>query len=234
MIYGLIICAGKQSRFKSDIPKALVEFNGKSLLDVNISNMSPFCDEIHVVCSYENEHFFTCKNKIVISSGKGSGDAVWQALEHLNVKDGDSCYIMWGDSLQKAALFEQLKLKYNGETIIPCRFEENPYVQVIQKEENKLEIRFSKFKETITAGYHDLSLFYCNALELLSKLREFRSKILDDNGNYVHKHGNEMEFLDVFNETDLPATILDVKNYDDFAFNTIEQFNELKNKMSIE
>ncbi len=227
MIYGLIICAGKQSRFKTDLPKALVDIKGETLLDRNIRVMYPFCDEIYTVCSVENAHYFKQVEKIVIDSGKGSGDAVWQALERLNIKKGDTCFIIWGDSMQQPLIFEKLKKEYNGIALIPTVYEERPYVQIIPTENNRVEVRFSKFNETITSGYHDLSIFYCNAYDLLEALRTLRSMIIDSEGKYVHKHGNEMDFLDAFNETGLRANICVLENYNDFSFNTLEELNSL-------
>ncbi len=227
MIYSLIICAGRQSRFKTDLPKALVDIGGETLLSKNIRAMSPYCDNIYVVCSKENQHFFDYADKIVLDSGKGSGDAVWQALERLDIKDGDTCFVMWGDSLQQPAIFERLVNEYKGNTIIPTVYEENPYVQIIPNGNEGVEIKFSKFNEDITSGYHDLSVFYCNANELLYNLRKFRAKITDKQGKYLHKHGNEMEFLDVFNETDIKTSLLVLNSYKVFSFNTIEELNSL-------
>lgn len=227
MVYGFIICAGRQSRFKSETPKALVNINGKTLLQINQDAISGFCDKIFVVCSVENEAFFNCKNKIVIESGKGSGDAVWQALETIKINSGDTGFIIWGDSLQSSKVASFLKKNYKGKTIIPCVYEKSPYVQIKQKSKDSVMINFSKFGDSITAGYHDLSIFYCDLSELILKLREFGNRIKDAKGNYIHKHGNEMEFLDVFNETDIKVELLEFKQHKDFSFNTVEQLNQL-------
>lgn len=227
MIYGFIICAGKQSRFKTDTPKALVDINGETLLDRNIRAMSSHCDKVFVVCSIDNEHYFKCDNKIAINSGKGSGDAVWQAMERVDIHDGDTCFIMWGDSMPETSIYPYLIKAYTGISIIPTVYEEKPYVQIIPVEDNRAEIRFSKFGEEITPGYHDLSVFYCNAYELLLALRQFQSQITNKTGTYTHKHGNEMEFLDVFNDTDMRVSVKVLKNYKDFSFNTIEELNSL-------
>lgn len=235
MNYGLIICAGKQSRFKSDIPKALVNLNGEILLKRNIKAMKPYCDKIIVVCSIEKQSFFT-KDILLdaelkpIASGKGSGDAVWQILKNMEFKSEDRCYIMWGDSLQKQETYSRLNREYNGVSLIPCKKEEKPYVQIKKTGEFCLEVLFSKFNEQITEGYHDLSLFLCNALELKNKLNEFHDKIVNDRGEYSHKHGNEMEFLDVFNDTNIMADIVEFDEFDEFAFNTVEQFEEKAKK----
>lgn len=227
MVYGLIISAGRQSRFKSDVPKALANVNGKTLLDRNISAMSNFCDKIYVVCSYENQHYFQMNDKIVIHSGKGSGDAVWQAIERIGCSNDDLCYIMWGDCLHTKKIFEVLQSRFTGTTLIPCVKEDAPYVQIMQCNANTVKVSFSKFNEETAEGYHDLSLFYGPMSVILDKLREFRNVIVQPDGNYIHKHGNEMEFLDVFNETDINAEIVDCTGYEDFSFNTIEQLQTL-------
>jgi ASC-1-like (ASCH) protein len=36
-----------------------------------------------------------------------------------------------------------------------------------------------------------------------------------------------MQFLDVFNETDLKAEVVEFKNYKTFDFNTVEEFHAL-------
>lgn len=225
MIYCLSICAGKQSRFKCDTPKALMDIDGKTLIRRNYENAAPYIDKFLVVCSVENQLKFATKNKIVISSGKGSGDAVWQALSLLPLKQGDTCFILWGDCLQEEDVFKKLKNSYTGVSLIPCVKEEKPYVQIIE-DGNGVSVKFSKFNESISAGFHDLSVFYCDAVELLKQLNTFHDKIFHD-GHYQHKHGNEMEFLDVFNDTDMSAKVLEFKNHKDFSFNTIEQFEQM-------
>lgn len=236
MNYGLILCAGKQSRFKSETPKALVEINGSTLLSRNIRAMSSVCDKIYVVCSVEKQKFFTPKKllsaiRMPILSGKGSGDAVWQALNKLDIQVGDKCFILWGDCLQRRETYLRLNNSYNGTTLIPCKKEEHPYVQIMPNGRGGVTALFSKFNEPISQGYHDLSLFCCNALELKLCLNRFHDKIVDRFGSYIHKHGNEMEFVDVFNETDISANVLEFENYDEFAFNTLEQLMSAISKL---
>ncbi len=230
MVCGLIVSAGKQSRFHSDIPKALAKIDGQSLWERNIAAMNSVCDKVFTVCSFDNQHYFDTKDKIVINSGKGSGDAVWQALEKIDCNKYDSCFIMWGDTLHSQDIFLQLSKSYCGVTIVPCVYEQKPYVQVLQSGERKLSVKFSKFNEDICAGFHDLSLFYAPTQVLLEKLRQFRRRLLQENGTYSHKHGNEMEFMDVFNETDIEAVILECKDYKDFSFNTLDELQSLQKK----
>lgn len=238
MTYGIIVCAGNQSRFKSATPKALVEVNGKSLLQYNISALAPFCDEVIVVCSTNNHQHFTknhlgSASKMVILSGKGSGDAVWQALNNLPIKSDDTCFILWGDCLQKSATYARLQNAYQGTNLIPCVREASPYVQICEKSSGGVSAKFSKFNEPITNGFHDLSTFYCNALDLKTHLNQFHDQIADKAGNYTHKHNNEMEFLDVFNDTNIKAQILEFENYQEFSFNTLEQLNSAIKLMNV-
>lgn len=232
MTYGLIMSAGKQSRFERDLPKALVEYNGTTLLDANIKNMLKYCDEVFVICSTENKHWFSGYDRIVIDSGKGCGDAVMQALEILYDRNilwlDDTVFIQWGDCLHDPHVYEIVKDSYTSCCVIPCVFEESPYVQIVPKDGDKVEVKFSKYGEPITKGLHDLSLFYGNGYDLLVHLKKF-ARMIEVDGSYVHPHGNEMVFLDVFNETDLKAFPLVINGYKSFSFNTLEEFNSIMN-----
>ena len=133
--------------------------------------------------------------------------------------------------MQRDSVFKALQQNYKGITLIPCKKEKNPYVQVKQIQNNRLNILFSKFNEPVCEGYHDLSVFCCNAKDLHKHINIFHDKITDLDGNYCHKHGNEMEFLDIFNETNIKAKILEFEKFEEFAFNTVEQFEDLLAKL---
>lgn len=225
MIYGLIISAGKQSRFKTDIPKALSMIDGETLLDINIRHMSKACDRVIVVCSESNAEYFSNYDNIQITSGYGCGDAVMKALEKLKLSYDDYVFIQWGDSMHKSCIYSKLiDESENDKVIIPCVKETKPYVQL--KESNgSIEAKFSKYGEETTEGYHDLSLFYAPALYLLDHLHRFADSIKTDNG-YIHRHNNEMQFLDVFNDTEIKGKIVEIPNYKDFAFNTVDELKE--------
>lgn len=234
MVYGLIIAAGKQSRFESSTPKALMPYGESTLLDINIENMQATCDMVFVVVSFENYEWFNNCTRIIIESGKGCGDAVMQALEMMDLEEDDTVFIQWGDCLHTKQIYQDLRNEYSRNccgVLIPCVYEEKPYVQIIPTYDSKIHVSFSKYDEPITAGYHDLSLFYGNAIELRTHLIKFaesiKSAVFDN--CYKHKHGNEMQFLDVFNETDLKGRIIEYSDYTAFAFNTVEEFNKLVN-----
>lgn len=229
--YGFIIAAGKQSRFNSKIPKALSKVGNSTLLSLNVDNLNLFCDDVYVVCSKENLDYFKNLgyNIIPIKSGKGCGDAVMKALDIKSklFNNLDTCFIQWGDSFQVKETYSKMIKEYSSRVIIPCNLEKNPYVSVEQQGLN-VNVKFSKYGEyTGSEGFHDLSVFYGNVKQILKSLHLFRNKIYKNN-KYVHKHGNEMQFLDVFNETGLNAEILDMKGIKSYSFNTVEELNEIK------
>ena len=204
----------------------MADFYGKPLLDYNMFNMKAVCDKIYVVCNPKNEHFFIDYPHITIKSGLGCGDAVLKALKILNPKKKDTIFIQWGDSIQEMWIYIAIKNKLKKDIIVPCFKCEKPYVQVIP-ELNGIKVRFSKYNEEISSGYNDCGVFYGNAKEIKKKLKEFAKKT-KKNGKYVHKHGNELIFLDMFNETNIKTDVLFMDNYKGFNFNTIDEFNERK------
>lgn len=225
MIYGLFFSAGNQSRFGSQHPKALSSINGRILLDYNIESISPYVDRPYVVCSPNNQHFFNKYDKIVINSGKGCGDAVMEALKVINPKNSDSCYVQWGDSLVDNNLYPLIKT--NEQAIsIPCTLEHNPYVQIIPYN-NTARVKFSKYEPTGEYGLHDQSVFYMPAQFALKELIAFANKITH-NGKYQTKYNNEMLFLDLFNQLDTKALIVQ-NNLKAYSFNTIKELAELNN-----
>ena len=221
MTFGLIIAAGNQSRFKSDTPKALMKIGDKTLLDMNIEVMSKFCDDVYVVVSIQNQIKFFNYKRIAIRSGYGCGDAVYKAINNIPYHAGDKVYVAWGDAYNTELVYKSIPK--DSKCAIPCVIEDFPYVQLT--DDNR--VLFSKYGETVSRGYHDLSLFYFDIQYMNDYLVEFKKKIWYNN-KYNHKHGNEMQFLDVFNETAAKFDIINIKNYRAHCFNTYEEFNKMK------
>ena len=64
----------------------------------------------------------------------------------------------------------RLSLKeYHGDAIIPCIYEEKPYVKLIQRN-SLVKVLFSKYGDYISSGYHDMSLFLCQVNKLYDSL----------------------------------------------------------------
>ena len=230
MIYGLVISAGKQSRFNSEIPKALMPYKGKPLLDYNIEHLKHYCNLVYVVCSHENAHWFSSYDRLIIDSGYGCGDAVVRALKLLPPFDStDMVFIQWGDCLVDSEVYKKCYEISPSSWIIPCQLETNPYVSV---ESNKpfVKVLFSKYGEKVDKGFHDLSVFYGPAQLLLESAQQYIKihPFLEDHYDYP-EHGNEFQFLDLFNETLLKADILDLSYLclKTFSFNTLNEYNKL-------
>lgn len=210
--------------------------NGEPMLDINIRNMQTVCDEVFVVCSNSNRHLFTNYKTLTIQSGYGCGDAVWRAIGKLImlrgiIKKDDLCFIQWGDCFHDTSIYSVIKNAYNGKIVIPCVYENNPYVQIVP-DEDSVKVLFSKYKEPITAGWHDLSLFFGNVCDLMIHLNDFQESIWSDElQKYTHQHGNEFTFLDVFNETPIKAEVLEIKNYTTKDFNTVEEYEQMISKL---
>ena len=226
MTYGLIFSAGKESRFKSDVPKSLSRYKNTTVLDHNIEILSEYCDAIFVVCSNDNKSFFDNYNTITIDSGFGCGDAVLKALTKIDFTPYDKCFIQWGDCIAHRCVVNQIcGMSCDDRVIIPCTIEDLPYVEIMQIDEN-ISVRFKKYNEHTNRGYHDFGLFYFSPAYLFTYLRIFSISISIDD-KYIHKHGNEMQFLDVFNETDIKGKVVEINDCNTISFNTIEELANL-------
>ena len=229
MIFGLIVAAGKQSRFDSSTPKALMPFCDGTVLDHNIKTLKKCCSKVYIITSLENDDkFVNYGNRIPIESGFGTGDAIYKALGIINPSKNDFCYIIWGDSILSERTLDELnsQVLYKSKEIIniACEKDDHPYTGfgIIN---NECVVRFSKYGEDTTGLYHDLSLFCGNARYILDKLIEFRSKIFDGL-NYHHRHGDEMEFLDIFNDVDAIFNLV-LCTGNQASFNTLEEYQKI-------
>ena len=231
MIYGYLICAGNQSRFNSILPKSLqVLSNGETVLDYNIKFLERVCDEVIVVCAASNFAYFSKYNKIVIESGLGSGDAVYKAIgEHTG--ESDYCFIQWGDSMiSSSELFNYINLSSNDYVQLPCKLEDHPYVEIVDKDNFKISVNFTKYGYASRYGYHDMSIFYSNSSYLYGYLSEFKDTFFYN--NQYNTPFKEFEFLDLFNATEIKAKIIDMSttNIEACSFNTVEEFLSIKEK----
>lgn len=234
MIYGFIIAAGNQTRFNDKKPKALVDINGTSCLDINIQNLGIVCDVVIVVCSESNEKYFKDYSRIVIDSGYGCGDAVLKALSQFDFDPEDTCFIQWGDCfVDKSEFYKRVINKYNNKynIIIPCNYETQPYVKISQHISGLISVQFSKYGEIENEenGFHDMCVFYGDANILKFYCNYFKDKFYSRlNNKYYHKHGDEFNFLDIFNDTHIKGRILNIKHkYKCYSFNTEDEYNQI-------
>ena len=232
MIYNFIMCAGKQTRFESELPKALMPYKDSTILQSNIDFSLQYCDKVVVVASLENYSYFEKFKSdnvdvIKIQSGFGCGDAVLRALSLYYTTSKDTCFIMWGDSIQNdKKVFIQSLLKYRDNIIIPVVYEKEPYVQIRHSHFNACKVYFTKYGEHTHGGWHDLSIFFGSCNILRSNLFQLRNKLWKKD-HYEHKHNNEMLFLDMINEVPGNYKIVIIEDHKDLSFNTLEQYNNL-------
>lgn len=225
---GLIFSAGKETRFDDDKPKALSMIGDVCLLDYNIGILKRHCNHVYVVCSPSNECWFFNYETIVIRSGNGCGDAVYKALRQLK-----SCNVIiaWGDCVLNDDVVSRMLETSNEESntlYIPCVYEERPYVSLCLDEDNNVRVYFGKYGETTSPCFHDYGCFVSNRDYLLGFLEEFHARFFDySTMSYKHKHGNEMQFLDVVNETDINTRIIEL-NIKASSFNTIEELKRIE------
>lgn len=241
MIYGFIIAAGNQTRFDSEEPKALSRIGDLTCLDINIHNLGSLCDCVYIVCSTDNESYFKDYTRIVVDSGFGCGDAVMKALKEFKFEVDDTCFIQWGDSISDYRLYKKVKKNfdfYRGlyDVIIPCEWDNNPYVRISKPVDSLfVKVEFSKYGEVKEAGLHDLSIFYGRPSSIKFGCDVFCSDHLnlkDGYTHYNHKHGDEFNFLDMFNEEDITSTVYFTYNrYNSYSFNTVEEYKEIEKEI---
>lgn len=229
---GIILAAGKQTRFNSDIPKALNLYDNKTVLEHNISILEKYVDEIYVICSdwsidkfkalnIENDKI----NVVSIDSGHGCGDGVMKSLKL--IKEYADILLLWGDSIQDDLVVSRLVDSYRGYCLVPVVMEEKPYVQFKAGEKHFIHnVLFSKYNHKIDdEGYHDLSIFMFDKELIYKKLYTMHKKYW--NGESYKTKSGELVFLDIFNENKNLGKILKMSNVKAKSFNTLEEFNKI-------
>lgn len=229
MTYGIILAAGKQTRFTNDKPKALANVTmGISLLELNIEVMSRYVDQIIVICAQEffNEFMSVTGNRaliVPITAGGGCGFATLKALEEINPQYEEKVFLIWGDSIQlNLPLYETCLDHYNGRFLMPVELQESPYVSIIADENGIIEdVKYSKFDGPQKNGWHDFSLFLFHGWLIKKQLY-----------NLIDRNGEKL-FLDLFVQKSTRQTILGeifpVKGFNsNNSFNTLEELQKIK------
>lgn len=246
---GIILSAGYQTRFDSIIPKSLMMYDDNlNILQKNIETMSKFCDIIYVIIN--NKSIDDVYKSVIdeynnvelvkINSGLGDGHAVYESLKQINklseFKRKDRVFLIWGDSIQDDEnLFSSTLSEYNSSFTLPVKYEHEPYVQFIVDYGNVVKVKFKKFNDEITSGYHDYSLFLFNPNIMLNVLKLHDEKYWNENKKtYIHRNG-ELVFLDILNEhVDklFPHVVImdNIGKTSINAFNTISEYNKLINR----
>ena len=225
MIY--FIAAGKGSRMKSDLPKALHDVNGEPNL---VRNVKLLKEDYRVVVNRGQFKLFSeyvpAKNILEIDSGLGSGHAIMQ----IPLKDND--IVIWGDAvIVDPKIIDEIKGQDGF--AIPLKRVKNPYVNFLCDKNLKVqETLFAKYGETSKTGLQDCCIF---------KVTQKSRQQLEDLHNAIWKgryitESNEFEYLYLmhykFNIND-PANgyITEYPNAIE-SYNTKEELNKIEKKIN--
>lgn len=225
MIY--FIAAGKGSRMKSDLPKALHDVNGEPNL---VRNVKLLKEDYRVVVNRGQLKLFSeyvpAKNILEIDSGLGSGHAIMQ----IPLKDND--IVIWGDAvIVDPKIIDEIKGQ-DGFSI-PLKRVKNPYVNFLCDKNLKVqETLFAKYGETSKTGLQDCCIFKVTQ-KSRQQLEDLHSAIWK--GRYITE-SNEFEYLYLmhykFNIND-PANGY-ITEYPDAieSYNTKEELNKIEKKIN--
>jgi NDP-sugar pyrophosphorylase family protein len=238
---GIILAAGNQKRFLSDIPKPLVSLVDETILEMNIKAMRHYVDYIFVVVNPFTQFLYKQVidkyldvELLPIFSGLGCGHAALSALER--IRDYPSAIMIWGDSIQNQfEIYDELVSRNPfGKMYIPVVEELDPYTNFIFDHGSGIHtVEFKKRGQVSpeSLGWHDLSIFYFDtglARVLLLKLHEKYWN--EERQDYDMIHGRELTFLDIFNtelsfygRTDF-GKVIKMDGVKSQSFNTIEEF----------
>lgn len=246
MTYTMILAAGKQTRFESDIPKCLYPYKGDpryTILEKNIETAHAYGTQVMVVVNIENDNskIYDIVNRInkkntymlgvglyviEIKSGKGTGHAIYETLKNLIINNNDKCFLMWGDSIQdKLDLYVECYQGYNGIMTVPLRKEEKCYMKFDVDEDTYLITGAHKPIEPIL-GYHDYSFFLFNMSHMFNMLSVYVSMSTSTIYNNIQLQP-EIDFIQLFNFCPNVFNVILPEFSSINAFNTIEEYEKL-------
>lgn len=238
---GIILAAGKQSRFNGNGQKALQTRKKQTILDINIKSLLKVCNRVCIVFNeYSDIEYMKIIKKydhvhpIIIDDPRGTGDTLYKTIYAINkifkIDNNDFGLLIWGDSIHISEdLFRQSinNIKNINDIIVPGEKQKHPYTGfLVNKNLNILNVLFSKRGDNtnIKGIYHDFSTFVFE----LNHTQKILSQFISEN-----KY-DDFDFLDIFNIKTLNVNgrILPISNLSsNNSYNTIEEFNNLiKNK----
>jgi bifunctional N-acetylglucosamine-1-phosphate-uridyltransferase/glucosamine-1-phosphate-acetyltransferase GlmU-like protein len=240
-----IIAAGKGSRMKVNVPKALVPITDEPCLTTTLQQLGSKFDKVVIVTNKDiqdqwSAYFAETKAKypellnnvhnVPISSGLGDGHAVLWGLVDAHaqkIEVSDDIVIAWGDVFfSNPEIIDELLSHpmYWHSGVVPAVLKPNPYVTLLVDEDMEcMSADFSKYGENHSSGLHDQSVFRFKKSILHEALYDLHNAFWK-NGRYITQ-GGELSMLYVFHHlynTDQPVTVYQT-DYPTLSFNTPEE-----------
>jgi 2-C-methyl-D-erythritol 4-phosphate cytidylyltransferase len=198
MNVGIILAAGKSSRFNNSIPKQLYTINGKSIINHSIDILNQLLDEVIIITNSTCYSQIITNNEILVNDVDDRIKSIKTALDYLN---DDYSNILIHDAArpfitkdcinnliesQKNNFHSQYylpivnglaKIGESGSWEIPNRDE---YIQLCSPQITNFKLFKSIFREYIESN------IYCEVLPIVSKLKYDYNLILGDD-KYLRK-----------------------------------------------
>lgn len=236
----IILAAGKGTRMNSSLPKALhTTIDNKNNIQNTIDKCADLVDNIFVVVNDKDLKTFqknitsAVTTILPISSGLGSGHALYEVISNYKNKISNDFIVVWGDAVIIDNSIVGELISYSNPMCMPAIINNNPYVS-FKVDDNFYAkyVDFSKYGETSKAGIQDKCLFKLNKQIIFKALQTFHQSTFKS-GRYITESG-EFEFLYVVHllysfskKSKIKCYITD---YEDsvLSYNTLEELNKIK------
>jgi len=183
----IIPAAGRGSRLGFDKAKILFPILGKTILEWQVSLLSPFCTNFIYILSPASipelhlylEKLIPKRYRIIPQKEPlGMGDAIWQAFGAIETKHS---LIMWGDQIgfQRETIELSVRAHENrshAHLTLPSILTQNPYIHFVRNNEGKI-IKVLQAREgdlMPTTGESDAGFFLFSTDTLFKHLEDYR------------------------------------------------------------
>lgn len=235
----IILAAGKGKRMKSDLPKVLVPFMGKSMIRHVIDNVKNLCNKIITVVGYKKElvkkELIDCDiNYVYQEEQLGTGHAVLVTENIFKDFMGD-ILVLFGDSplISEKVIKNLINFHQNNKYPASILTKDSTYTGGCARIIRNSDGSFNKSIE-----YKDLTKEYQNITEINIGVMIFKSNILFKTLKMVTNNNSQNEYylpdvinilsknnkIGIFKSNDVP---------DLFSFNTIEELKEAEKSIKL-
>lgn len=228
----LILSGGKQTRFQSDYPKLLAQYEDTTILERNINVLKSInvIDNIYVAENETKAHFYKNIKDIKIielndqaGCGKGCGDGLYHALLKMKKNHNQNIILCWSDIiLDKENISHAIKMFKPEYINVPVVIEEKPYVGFVSENNIIKKVLFSKKgDDTSQTDLHDLSFFIGSYDLYLKYCLKYEQEYMVN---------NQFDFLDIFNVFKNIGYSVIIKDSLAMSFNSIYELDKLKER----